>query len=160
MEIKFRRKDLVKTMRRVDPVYTGLAERLGESSASVPIIALYGCLCPPRPCPHFSKEQYIRWGHVCFRCRSLFGVDCIVFTALPRETCQSQPAQINHQLSCLSCTAYRFFAPASEQQWSNALRFGRELVEWRVTGEGFESLQIGIDRNQSLVTAARGLGEL
>lgn len=31
VEIKFRRKDLVKTMRRVDPVYTGLAERLGES---------------------------------------------------------------------------------------------------------------------------------
>ncbi len=55
------------------------------------------------------------------------------------------------------------FPPGSEQQWSNAalaLRFGRELVEWRVTGEGFESLQIGIDRNQSLVTAARGLGEL
>lgn len=31
VEIKFRRKDLVKTMRRVDPVYTGLAEKLGES---------------------------------------------------------------------------------------------------------------------------------
>lgn len=30
VEIKFRRKDLVKTMRRVDPVYTSLAERLGE----------------------------------------------------------------------------------------------------------------------------------
>uniref|UniRef100_A0A8B9RIV5 acetyl-CoA carboxylase n=1 Tax=Astyanax mexicanus TaxID=7994 RepID=A0A8B9RIV5_ASTMX len=29
VEIKFRKKDLVKTMRRVDPVYTGLAERLG-----------------------------------------------------------------------------------------------------------------------------------
>uniref|UniRef100_A0A8C5FHV9 acetyl-CoA carboxylase n=1 Tax=Gadus morhua TaxID=8049 RepID=A0A8C5FHV9_GADMO len=29
VEIKFRRKDLVKTMRRVDPVYTGLSERLG-----------------------------------------------------------------------------------------------------------------------------------
>lgn len=29
MEIRFRRKDLVKTMRRVDPVYTHLAERLG-----------------------------------------------------------------------------------------------------------------------------------
>lgn len=29
VEIKFRRKDLVKTMRRVDPVYMGLAERLG-----------------------------------------------------------------------------------------------------------------------------------
>ena len=28
---KFRRKDLVKTMRRVDPVYLSLAERLGES---------------------------------------------------------------------------------------------------------------------------------
>ena len=31
VEIKFRRKDLVKTMRRVDPVYLSLAERLGES---------------------------------------------------------------------------------------------------------------------------------
>lgn len=30
VEIKFRRKDLVKTMRRVDPIYTGLAERLGK----------------------------------------------------------------------------------------------------------------------------------
>lgn len=35
VEIKFRRKDLVKTMRRVDPVYMGLAERLGESSSSI-----------------------------------------------------------------------------------------------------------------------------
>lgn len=31
VEIKFRKKDLVKTMRRVDPIYMGLAERLGES---------------------------------------------------------------------------------------------------------------------------------
>uniref|UniRef100_A0A8V5HI62 acetyl-CoA carboxylase n=1 Tax=Melopsittacus undulatus TaxID=13146 RepID=A0A8V5HI62_MELUD len=31
VEIKFRRKDLVKTMRRVDPVYIRLAERLGTS---------------------------------------------------------------------------------------------------------------------------------
>ncbi|MGH0189950.1 UNVERIFIED_CONTAM: hypothetical protein FKN15_041391 [Acipenser sinensis] len=30
VEIKFRKKDLVKTMRRVDPVYSKLAERLGE----------------------------------------------------------------------------------------------------------------------------------
>lgn len=30
MEIKFRKKDLVKTMRRVDPVYMGLAEKLGR----------------------------------------------------------------------------------------------------------------------------------
>ena len=30
VEIKFRKKDLVKTMRRVDPVYMGLAEKLGE----------------------------------------------------------------------------------------------------------------------------------
>uniref|UniRef100_A0A668AIB8 acetyl-CoA carboxylase n=1 Tax=Myripristis murdjan TaxID=586833 RepID=A0A668AIB8_9TELE len=34
VEIKFRRKDLVKTMRRVDPVYTGLAERLGTPELS------------------------------------------------------------------------------------------------------------------------------
>lgn len=32
VEIKFRRKDLVKTMRRVDPVYIHLAERLGTSA--------------------------------------------------------------------------------------------------------------------------------
>uniref|UniRef100_A0A8C0FSC5 acetyl-CoA carboxylase n=1 Tax=Bubo bubo TaxID=30461 RepID=A0A8C0FSC5_BUBBB len=31
VEIKFRRKDLVKTMRRVDPIYIRLAERLGTS---------------------------------------------------------------------------------------------------------------------------------
>ncbi|KAB1266555.1 Acetyl-CoA carboxylase 1 [Camelus dromedarius] len=34
VEIKFRRKDLVKTMRRVDPVYIHLAERLGMSARS------------------------------------------------------------------------------------------------------------------------------
>uniref|UniRef100_A0A8B9SCJ5 acetyl-CoA carboxylase n=1 Tax=Apteryx owenii TaxID=8824 RepID=A0A8B9SCJ5_APTOW len=32
VEIKFRRKDLVKTMRRVDPIYMHLAERLGMSA--------------------------------------------------------------------------------------------------------------------------------
>uniref|UniRef100_A0A671V4E8 acetyl-CoA carboxylase n=1 Tax=Sparus aurata TaxID=8175 RepID=A0A671V4E8_SPAAU len=36
VEIKFRRKDLVKTMRRVDPVYTSLAERLGTPELSPP----------------------------------------------------------------------------------------------------------------------------
>ncbi|XP_058238548.1 acetyl-CoA carboxylase 1 isoform X1 [Hemibagrus wyckioides] len=35
VEIKFRKKDLVKTMRRVDPVYTGLAERLGTPELNV-----------------------------------------------------------------------------------------------------------------------------
>uniref|UniRef100_A0A8C2FHK2 acetyl-CoA carboxylase n=1 Tax=Cyprinus carpio TaxID=7962 RepID=A0A8C2FHK2_CYPCA len=35
VEIKFRKKDLVKTMRRVDPVYMGLAERLGTPELSV-----------------------------------------------------------------------------------------------------------------------------
>uniref|UniRef100_A0AAY4EBB1 acetyl-CoA carboxylase n=1 Tax=Denticeps clupeoides TaxID=299321 RepID=A0AAY4EBB1_9TELE len=35
VEIKFRRKDLVKTMRRVDPVYMGLAERLGTPELNV-----------------------------------------------------------------------------------------------------------------------------
>ncbi|XP_044849703.1 acetyl-CoA carboxylase 1 isoform X4 [Mauremys mutica] len=34
VEIKFRRKDLVKTMRRVDPVYSRLAERLGTPELS------------------------------------------------------------------------------------------------------------------------------
>ncbi|XP_019714440.1 acetyl-CoA carboxylase 1 isoform X1 [Hippocampus comes] len=36
VEIKFRRKDLVKTMRRVDPIYTSLAERLGTPELSPP----------------------------------------------------------------------------------------------------------------------------
>uniref|UniRef100_A0A8C9TV64 acetyl-CoA carboxylase n=1 Tax=Scleropages formosus TaxID=113540 RepID=A0A8C9TV64_SCLFO len=36
VEIKFRRKDLVKTMRRVDPIYMSLAERLGTPELSVP----------------------------------------------------------------------------------------------------------------------------
>ncbi|XP_060115526.1 acetyl-CoA carboxylase 1 isoform X2 [Heteronotia binoei] len=34
VEIKFRKKDLVKTMRRVDPIYTRLAERLGTPELS------------------------------------------------------------------------------------------------------------------------------
>uniref|UniRef100_A0A8C8SC70 acetyl-CoA carboxylase n=1 Tax=Pelusios castaneus TaxID=367368 RepID=A0A8C8SC70_9SAUR len=34
VEIKFRRKDLVKTMRRVDPIYSRLAERLGTPELS------------------------------------------------------------------------------------------------------------------------------
>uniref|UniRef100_A0A3P9IV22 acetyl-CoA carboxylase n=1 Tax=Oryzias latipes TaxID=8090 RepID=A0A3P9IV22_ORYLA len=36
VEIKFRKKDLVKTMRRVDPVYMSLAERLGTPELSPP----------------------------------------------------------------------------------------------------------------------------
>ncbi|CAB1352795.1 unnamed protein product, partial [Coregonus sp. 'balchen'] len=36
VEIKFRKKDLVKTMRRVDPVYMGLAERLGTPELGPP----------------------------------------------------------------------------------------------------------------------------
>ncbi|MBN3319914.1 ACACA carboxylase, partial [Atractosteus spatula] len=35
VEIKFRKKDLVKTMRRVDPIYMSLAERLGTPELSV-----------------------------------------------------------------------------------------------------------------------------
>lgn len=31
VEIKYRRKDLLKTMRRLDSVYTGLAEQLGKN---------------------------------------------------------------------------------------------------------------------------------
>uniref|UniRef100_A0A1A8EMY5 acetyl-CoA carboxylase n=1 Tax=Nothobranchius korthausae TaxID=1143690 RepID=A0A1A8EMY5_9TELE len=34
VEIKFRKKDLVKTMRRIDPIYTALAERLGTPELS------------------------------------------------------------------------------------------------------------------------------
>lgn len=47
VEIKFRRKDLVKTMRRVDPVYMGLAEKLGELSSWILIIALPGWSSSP-----------------------------------------------------------------------------------------------------------------
>ncbi|KAG5843414.1 hypothetical protein ANANG_G00150700 [Anguilla anguilla] len=36
VEIKFRKKDLVKTMRRVDPIYMSLAERLGTPELSQP----------------------------------------------------------------------------------------------------------------------------
>lgn len=34
VEIKYRRKDLLKTMRRLDPVYAGLAEQLGKPQTS------------------------------------------------------------------------------------------------------------------------------
>lgn len=56
MEIKFRRKDLVKTMRRVDPVYTGLAERLGESPGLAPLHVwlfdtIVSCTLPLPPSP-------------------------------------------------------------------------------------------------------------
>lgn len=58
VEIKFRRKDLVKTMRRVDPVYTGLAERLGESGlfcshadCRAGASALFGFLTGSSPAP-------------------------------------------------------------------------------------------------------------
>jgi len=43
VEIKFRRKDLVKTMRRVDPVYIGLAERLGTAARGWPSRGPFGC---------------------------------------------------------------------------------------------------------------------
>lgn len=121
VEIKFRRKDLVKTMRRVDPVYMGLAERLGEPSFSILILALYGCLHPPRPRPHFSKEQYIRWEHACFRCGSLFCFDRIIFTAL------SPGRRVNHLLlgsitgSPVSPAWPIDFPRGSEQLWSNAV---------------------------------------
>uniref|UniRef100_A0A3Q3IDI1 acetyl-CoA carboxylase n=1 Tax=Monopterus albus TaxID=43700 RepID=A0A3Q3IDI1_MONAL len=36
VEIKFRKKDLVKTMRRIDPIYIGLAESLGTPELSPP----------------------------------------------------------------------------------------------------------------------------
>lgn len=155
-------------MRRVDPVYMSLAERLGESSNS---ILIKSCPCPLQPCSHLwsfslpscvSKEQYIRWEHVCFHCCSLFGVDCIISTAVPRETCQSQPAQINHQLSCLSYTADWF----SSMLRGTVVQFCVGLVHWANWWNGgvLEGLratekQIGIDRNQSLVMAARGLGD-
>lgn len=53
------------------------------------------------------------------------------------------------------------FPSGSEQLWSNAVCVLGELVQRRGGyWGGSQSLQIGIDRNHSLVTAARGLGEL
>lgn len=35
VEIKFRKKDLVKTMRRIDPIYSQLAEQLGKRGSGM-----------------------------------------------------------------------------------------------------------------------------
>lgn len=159
VEIKFRKKDLVKTMRRVDPVYMSLAERLGESSTSNPIIAPYGCLCLPLPCPHFSEEQYIR-------CMCALPV-VLYLASIVSSLLQSPPGRrVNHSLlRSITCSHVSpaqpiDFPPGSEQLWSNAVwRFGQTGGMGGYWG-GFESLQIGIDRNQSLETGAKGLGEL
>lgn len=97
---------------------------------------------------------------MCFDCRSLFGVDCIIFSALPGETCQSQPAQINHRLSCLPRAALLIFLQARSNSGPMVCVLGDLVQRRRVTGEGLRVSQIGIDRNHSLVTAVRGLGEL
>lgn len=159
VEIKFRKKDLVKTMRRVDPVYMSLAERLGESSTSNPIIAPYGCLCLPLPCPHFSEEQYIR-------CMCALPV-VLYLASIVSSLLQSSPGDVSitacsDQSPALMSLLHSLliFPPGSEQLWSNAVwRFGQTGGMGGYWG-GFESLQIGIDRNQSLETGAKGLGEL
>lgn len=104
VEIKFRRKDLVKTMRRVDPVYMGLAEKLGELSLWNLIITLPGWSFSPSA--SVLTRSDISGGSIhTFVVVPYF--DRIIFTALlPWETCQSPPAWINHRLSCLSCVAY------------------------------------------------------
>lgn len=71
MEIRFRRKDLVKTMRRVDPVYISLAERLGTWGTP------RGALAPGAPpwrvifvfiyCCLPWEENQMRPLHVCTR---------------------------------------------------------------------------------------------
>lgn len=45
VEIKFRRKDLLKTMRRLDSVYAGLAEQLGKFQI-LPCSIILHFLCP------------------------------------------------------------------------------------------------------------------
>lgn len=52
------------------------------------------------------------------------------------------------------------FPSGSEQLWSNAVCAWRTGAKGGGYWGGSQSLQIGIDRNHSLVTAARGLGEL
>lgn len=101
VEIKFRRKDLVKTMRRVDPVYMGLAEKLGKFlSLSILIIALFGRLClPPLWLVLILVRSNLSGGSMCAAFSVFLGVDRIIFDALPGETCQSRPVQINHRPS-------------------------------------------------------------
>ena len=38
VEIKFRRKELLKTMRRLDPLYAGLTNQLGEEGERVNLV--------------------------------------------------------------------------------------------------------------------------
>jgi len=76
---------------------------------------------PPSALSSFSKkEQYIRWEHVCFHCRSLVGVDC---SSSPR----SLGRRVNHSLlrsitsSPVSPAQPIDFPLSSEQLWSNAV---------------------------------------
>lgn len=46
MEIKFRKKDLVKTMRRIDTVYARLVEQLGKGRAQKLPLMNQGSFCP------------------------------------------------------------------------------------------------------------------
>lgn len=81
VEIKFRRKDLVKTMRRVDPIYTGLAEKLGESRRSSSISAQ--CLC----------------------LRAVWPFDGIIFCAPPLPPLPfTLPSQCTGEASITSCS--------------------------------------------------------
>lgn len=81
VEIKFRRKDLVKTMRRVDPIYTGLAEKLGESRRSSSISAQ--CLC----------------------LRAVWPFDGIIFCAPPLPPLPfTPPSQCTGEASITSCS--------------------------------------------------------
>ena len=60
VEIKFRRKDLVKTMRRVDPVYTGLAERLGQFTTGVCSPQVLNWVQQNSPEPGWNRETLIK----------------------------------------------------------------------------------------------------
>lgn len=160
VEIKFRRKDLVKTMRRVDPIYTSLAEKLGESSTSILIIALLLVSLAPSALSSFQKMSNISGGSMCAFTVALY-LALIVSSSL-----HSLGRRVNHSL--LRSITSSPVSPAQPIDFPLGLRatvvqccvgLGAvgELVEWRVCREWFERLQIGIDRNQSLVTAAQGL---
>ncbi len=120
MEIKFRRKDLVKTMRRVDPVYMSLAERLGESPTSILITALYGFVLRPQPCPCLARS-YISGGSMC-----AFAV-VLHLMLIVSSSLHSLRRRVNHSLlrsishSPVSPAQLIDFPPGSEQLGSKAV---------------------------------------
>lgn len=117
----------MKTMRRVDPVYMGLAERLGECSTSILIIAFYGCLRPLSPVLILVRSN-ISAGSMC----ALTAVLCLML--IVSSSLLPPGRHVNHGLlrsitgSPVAPTQPIDFPPGSEQLWPDApcaLRFGR-----------------------------------